>query len=353
MATPDPLPIRRSSAPILSQDQPWEAGAFFTAVAVFADQAAHQLLLYYAVRFRDRSLDNVLCLAQSDDGREWRKPDCGDGTNIVMRSAGRQNDWGMFSPNTILHEPEDPDSAQRWKMLYWDRPDAAMPSGYCLAVSADGRSWKPLHDRPVITGANDAGSLIGLWPGIRTPCHAGSHLILQQTLRHNPALPTERDNLKHLHRQISVWQCEQFTGRWTGPVQVLGPDAADAPDLQFYWLAPFKTPAGIYGGFLNCHHTLDQTMDVQLVSSRDGWSWTREHHRRPILPLGPVGRFDCGMVSVLAAPVPWADRWLVFYNGRATVHDGRPHRPDRPLPEPPNGIGVAEFAPGWLNLAPV
>ena len=72
--------------------------------------------------------------------------------------------------------------------------------------------------------------------------------------------------------------------------------------------------------------------------------------RKPLLPVGEKGRFDCGMVSVRGAPAKFNGKLLVFYNGRATVHDGRARYPDKPLPEPCRGIGVAEFSPSLLNL---
>jgi hypothetical protein len=188
-------------------------------------------------------------------------------------------------------------------------------------------------------------SLIPVTPGTGPlPLGEATHFIYQQTWRHNPALPTTRDNLRGIHRRISIWKGESFAGRWVGPVTVLEPDVRDAPDLQFYWLAPYPLVGGGYGGFLNCHHTGDQTMDVQWVRSVDGWTWSRELNRRPLLPRGERGRFDCGLVMVAAQPVRWGDRAVVIYNGRATVHDGRPHFPNDPLPDPAQGIGVAEFS---------
>ncbi len=348
---PEPLRILcRSIQPIVLPDQSWEAGSSLLPIAAFADEAPAGLLLYYVARFKDRPLENLLCLARSTDGRNWSKPDCGSGTNVVMRSSGNLNDWGQFTPTTILRAAHEPNPTHRWKMLYWDRPETAMSSGLCLATSADGLRWAPLHARPIITGANDAASMIAAIPGVKTPLGIGSHLIHQQTLKHNPRLPTARDNLKGLHRGISVWQCEAFTGRWVGPVGILEPDADDAPDLQFYWLAPFQAAGGVYGGFLHCHHTIDQTMDVQLVSSRDGWSWTRENARAPLLPLGSRGSFDSGMIAAISSPVRWQDRVLLFYQGRPTVHDGKPRYPDDP--PPPAGIGLAEYSPELLSLRP-
>lgn len=340
--------LHRSSQPILLPDRPWEAGASLMATAALIDKSTGDLLLYYLARGQAAPLANVLCLARSSDGRVWHKPDLGDGTNIVMRGSGHKMNWGEFMPASIIRDDAGPDPAMRWKMVYWDRPDPASSPGICLATSPDGLKWRPVHARPVITNANDAMSLLAARPGIRTPLGEATHFIYQQTWAYNPALPTDRDNLKGMHRRISIWKCEDFAGRWVGPITLLEPDAHDAPDLQFYWLTPFPTSTG-YAAFLNCHHTGDQTMDVQLVTSADGWTWTRALNRQPLIPLGPRGRFDCGLTIVAAQPVHWRDRALVFYHGRATVHDGRPHYPTDPLPSPVNGIGLMEFSPELLE----
>ena len=343
-----PALLKRSPQPVFPFDQPWEAGGRVVPVSALADPSGDGLRLYYMLRPPGRPKENVLCLAHTKDGVVWEKRDFGDGTNIVMRGSGHTTDWGEFFPTSVIFDEHETDAERRWKLIYWDSVDPTIQSGIGLATSPDGVKWNRLHSRPVITGANDAASMIDMYPGIKTPFGAGTHFIHQQTLRHNPHLPTERDNLKQLHRGISVWQCERFDGRWIGPVGILQPDEKDAPDVQFYWLAAFKNPQGGYGGFLNIHHTIDQTMDTQLVSSRDGWAWTRENNRRPILPLGPRGQFDCGLVCAICQPVVWQGRVLVFYQGRPTVHDGKPRYPEADQPDP--GIGVAEFSEKLFEL---
>ncbi|MDA0990706.1 MAG: hypothetical protein O3A51_08150 [Verrucomicrobia bacterium] len=342
--------LRTTDSPIIAPDEAWERGAALFAVATLTDELSGELLLYYAARFPDSPLKNVLCLARSRDGISWEKPDCGDGTNIVMRGSGNTTGWGEFIPTTILRDTGEDDPAHRWKMVYWDRPDTALPPGVCLATSSDGLTWTPRLNRPIITNANDAMSLIDTIPGVPMPLGRGRYVIYQQTWKFNPALPTDRDNLKGMHRRISIWTSGRFAEGWVGPVTILEPDERDDDDLQFYWLTPFKTRDGAYGGFLNCHHTTDQTMDVQLVSSRDGWSWTRENDRTPILPLGPRGQFDCGLIVVAAPPVRWSGRVLVFYNGRPTVHDGQPRFAATGVSDPVGGIGVAEFTDDLLQI---
>lgn len=222
---------------------------------------------------RQRPLDNVLCLALSTDGDHWDKPDLGDGTNIVMRSSGQDTGWGMFMPMRILHEPQEPRLDWRWKMAYWERPTANSAAGICLAISPDGLSWRSLHERPIITNANDAMSMVTALPGVETPLGEAGWFLYQQTWKHNASLPRQRDNLKGIHRRLSIWRGpRQFDGSWVGPVTVLEPDGEDPPDLQHYWMVPYATDGG-YGGLLLCHHTQDQTMDVQRMASKDGWSW--------------------------------------------------------------------------------
>ena len=334
----------RSSQPVITPDESWEEKAKLVAVALIPDDGDDQLLLFYLARFPDNPLKNMLCLARSQDGHTWSKPDLGDGTNTVMRSSGNQPGWGEFMPTTVLRDEGESNPAQRWKMVYWDRPNPSMPPGISLAVSADGLEWEPLLKRPIITNANDAMSMIDALPQIRTPFGGGPYFLYQQTWKYNPALPNERDNLKGMHRRISIWTCRTFADGWVGPVTILEPDENDPPDVQFYLLVPFKRYGGTYGGFLNCHHTSDQTMDVQLVSSRDGWVWSREIDREPILGLGEPGQFDCGMVSVVSRPVMWKGKVLLCYRGSATVHDGKPHYQEEPLPDTAHGIGLAEFS---------
>lgn len=337
----------RSATPILPADQAWETGALFTAVALLPDPDQVQLRLYYLVMHRDRPMDNVLCLALSPDGENWTKPDLGDGTNIVMRSSGHETSWGVFMPMRILHEPQEPRAEWHWKMLYWERLSADTPAGICLAVSADGLSWQPLHERPIVTNANDAMSMIATRPGVETPLGEAGWFLYQQTWKYNPSLSQERDNLKSIHRCLSIWRGpEQFDGGWVGPVVILQPDAKDPADLQHYWMVPYHTTHG-YGGLLLCHHTDDQTMDVQRVASADGWSWTRCDDRRPLLPLGARGHFDCGMVTVKAPPCLWQDRLLLPYNGRPSCHDQAPrYAGDAELE---SGIGMVELHPGLLD----
>lgn len=336
--------LARTEKPLLALDQPWEQGGRMTTlVGVVPDPFADRLRLYYKISFPGRATDNILCVAYSSDGYNWIKPDLGEGTNIVMRASGNSMEWGAFHPQSIIYDENESNSVWRWKMLFWGRWNAEFSPGFHIATSKDGLSWNPLH-RPVITNANDAGSFVSANPRAPAGPRESPVLLYQQTWSYNPNLPTERDNLDHMQRVISIWTCDPFPGRWIGPTQILVPDENDAADLQYYWFVPFSVGDGYYG-LMNVHHTADQRMDVQLMSSVDGWTWERELDRAPLIPLGEKGRFDCGMVMVTAPPVLWKGKLMLFYNGRATVHDHQRFYPKDPLPSPAKGIGVVELSP--------
>jgi len=349
MTASDSIIRYRSDRPILPVDRPWEEGASLRAISVIPEEDGERLRLYYLVWNRADSSRNALCVAYSEDGLNWEKPDLGQGRNVVMRGSGSTMDWGVFFPHQVVYDPVDEDEGLRWKTVYWDRPAESSPYGLCLAGSRDGFDWQPLSDYPTITGANDGSCLVAVHKPGPCPIVTSNYHLYQQTWKYNPSLPVDRDNLKTIHRRISIWAAPHFRGKWVGPIVVLEPDEGDPPDLQFYWLTAFHLKDG-FGGFLACHHTTDQTMDLQLVTSKDGWTWERQLSKQPILPLGEPGRFDCGMVASISGPMRVGEKVYILYLGRAKVHDQQLRHPDRPCPRPESGIGIAEIAPGVLDI---
>ena len=91
----------RSEAPILSADRPWEEGASLRAISVIPEEDEDRMRLYYLTWHRGAFTKNALCVAYTQDGFNWEKPDLGEGNNIVMRGSGRALDWGVFFPQQI------------------------------------------------------------------------------------------------------------------------------------------------------------------------------------------------------------------------------------------------------------
>ena len=345
----NPLIRYRSEKPILAADKPWEEGASLRAISVIPEEDKKRLRLYYLTWHKGQFYKNALCVAYSQDGFNWEKPDLGEGNNIVMRGSGHRPDWGVFFPQQVIHEPDCEDESARWKMVYWDRPTEAARPGLCLAASEDGFTWRSLYDHPIITNQNDGSCLITandrnpiLWMNCK-------YYLYQQTWKYNPALPVERDNLTKMHRRISIWMAKNFGRGWVGPIVVLEPDRDDPPAHQFYWLTAFHTKKG-YGGFLAIHHTVHQTMELHLVKSEDGWEWKRQDDRQPLLAPGGPGRFDCGTVLAASGPMLIGDRAFILYGGQSWLHDQTLPYPDAELTGPDAGIGIAEVDPTILDL---
>ena len=64
----------------------------------------------------------------------------------------------------------------------------------------------------------------------------------------------------------------------------------------------------------------DGTMDVQLVSSRDGRHWNRVGDRRTILGRGTSGEWDWGFVRIGNSLVPDGDVIRAYYSGWNVKH---------------------------------
>lgn len=110
-----------------------------------------------------------MCYAESADGVHWTKPNLG-----LMEFKGNKNNniclvegepFSLTKVNdflSVLHEPDDPDPARRYKAVYIAHPPyddikgGMSPIGpkervvaaTILATSADGLSWKVVGDRP-------------------------------------------------------------------------------------------------------------------------------------------------------------------------------------------------------------
>ena len=113
-----------------------------------------------------------MCYAESADGVHWTKPELG----LVDFNGSKKNNICLVEGEpfsltrvddflSILHEPNDPDPAKRYKaayiahMIYEDirggmtkvRPGKRTLATIC-ATSADGLSWKVVGDRPANAG---------------------------------------------------------------------------------------------------------------------------------------------------------------------------------------------------------
>lgn len=157
-----PVPAEK----VLEFDAPWEGQKYFGIsavgyVTVFHDQDRYRM--YYASWFGHRLKPGdpsrqFTCYAESNDGIHWRKPNLGvvefEGSkqNNILRQGGRTSH--NFAP-FIDSKPGIP-ADERYKAV------GGNGKAFVFA-SADGMTWRKLHEDPVLTGEEPAFDRHGAW----------------------------------------------------------------------------------------------------------------------------------------------------------------------------------------------
>ena len=309
-------PVKYAGNPILRPSMPWERDAGFVGTVMRDDDGSFRA--WYQGWYHDRY---PACYATSMDGIFWHKPDLGlievDGStanNRVMEEA--------CVPN-VIHDPRDPDTERRYKMLYWDfsipRPQPKRPASVSVAFSPDGIRWTEFEGNPVLTGTGDTHSLLG-WDD-----NVGKYVAYVRP---------GRDADKGINRRLVGRSVSDDFTDWSEPEVVLAPDE-DEPDLEFYNMPVFKyeglylgLPWGYYTYAEEPHGRMGGTMDVQLAVSRDGVKWSRAGDRQSFIPIGPRGSLDQGMVACAKEPVRVGDELWFYCSGSDGDHGSR-HRNGR------------------------
>ena len=127
---------------------------------------------------------------------------------------------------------------------------------------------------------------------------------------------------------------------WSRPRVVAFPDRRDlaAGTIGFYGLLG-STYESLWIGYLRAHR-MDpwKRVDVQLVTSRDGRTWSRACDREVFLPLGPEGSWEPDYSEVNhAGPLLIEDELWFFYRGSILER----HR--RTGPDLQKGLGLARL----------
>jgi hypothetical protein len=111
---------------------------------------------------------------------------------------------------------------------------------------------------------------------------------------------------------------DEFDDRWVTA------DSAENAHTDFYGLCGFAYES-MYLGFLWMFPITNGKNDgpifVELVTSHDGVHWERqEKPRPPMLPLGPDGAWDDGMLFTPNHPLVEGGRIKLFYGGFDVTH---------------------------------
>lgn len=265
--------------------------------------------------------------AQSSDGLNWEKPLAGvkiDGTptNVVLPAG-----YGL----TAAIDPHETDEAKRFKGMYTKYESDGDCDNVALVYSADGINWRESGEQPVFgrLGAHlDDVLVLHYNPAARMYVLATRHYDMYAISR-NPKHPVVGHftppyfplDWSRMNKR-RVWQLESpDLVHWTEPYPILVPqDGQDGLDEVFYGMSRCVV-GNLHIGFLTVLHHVSNEMQVRLVASRDGKTWTHLDNRRAFLDHGSEGDWDAYIAALPAAPIEVGDELYFFYGGARNHHD--------------------------------
>lgn len=280
--------------------------------------------------------------ATSSDGVRWERPVLGlvdfDGRrdhNIVMTGGAAP---GLSSKGnkgfilSVIPHPNPRDGSERYVCLFADMAKRGAYLGY----SGDGIHWRreqePFWRTPVDAtnwGDDTVKSMIydklkGRWVVYR-------RIIPEESGRMVAKPGDEEWELVDRYLRVIGYAESQDLREWGNYRMILAPDGDDPADTEFYGLSCYNYE-GVYVGYLWVYHAAPdaQSIDVQLVSSRDGISFSRACRREAFLPSGAAGYFDYEIsMGYQAEPIVLDDTIYLFYEACNYAHtqadSRRPH----------------------------
>jgi len=270
-------PVKHPGNPLIVQDKPWEKRMLNFYGTVLYEPDRKKFRCWYLAREEDGSIvdrpegpitaEYLQCYAESDDGLRWTKPPVGwekfgayDGHNVLIYSG-----HGLC----VLREPDDSDPAKCYKGA----------GGPFFGFSPDGLRWT-VRDWKSAVGKNDTGTSVVRWKGEYLA------FVRNQAQWEGGVL-----------REVGLTTSRDFE-TWTPKTAVFKTDDIDGSP----WVQPYGLSVTAWGdcliGILWVFH-LDKIpgqnrlgyIDTQLVTSRDGRSWTRVADRATFLTPTP-GAWD-------------------------------------------------------------
>lgn len=304
---------RKLPEPVIEASLPWEGddddSRLYIYGSVFRDPDSGQLGMWY-------NRGRQLLYATSDDGIHWARPQLG----LVDWKGNTDNNIlpiSLHSPSIIYDEHETV-LAKRYKALGY------MGKGYGVAYSTDGLKWTLYPENPVLSGGDTC--TLSQDPG--THEYLAFHKLYNSHRGHK--------------RRLVYLSLSKDLQDWTPQKLVMAPDKIDDAQTrvegglysQFYNMSCFPYGGQFLGLVTHFRFTgepeekgpgqspHDGPIDVQLVHSRDGRTWSRLEHRVPVIPNGPYD-YDAGCILGTAnSPVIVGDEMWIYYTAITTTHGG-------------------------------
>ena len=316
---------RKTGEHTIPADRPWEKGGLGPYSSVLWDQGKYHLW-YHAMdqKLWDSSpTAGSICYATSEDGITWRKPDLG----LIAYAGNRKNNIvvghgaaglsigqdGMM----VFVDPNAP-AVERLRMVNRFSPKGeGKTDGVNILSSADGIHWKLTQQnvmtyRPEVKGHHLDSQNVIFWDADRKAYVAYVRRNLKGTENQGRAIargessrlgdfpvaqdlpvvltPDEPDSVHHGISVVDYYNSAAVRYPWADRAYFIFPQAYYHYTRQLHEYADGQpTNAG--------------PLDTQFAASRDGLRFER-YDRRPFIPLGQKGEFDCHSARMIYGMVP-------------------------------------------------
>ena len=340
-------PPYQSPEPVMRADSPWEAqgiGGYNTVIR----EGERRFRLWYSAQFISGLPQEGavrLCYAESEDGLAWHKPELNlvtfrgsTANNIVAPLDERQS---MQGATVYIDERSSADSRYRLWSKYQPADteiEAGVEPGLWAMHSADGLLWTYDEGQPNPPGQMCDTQNVFFWDD-NYDCYVG-YTRVHETQRRDEAAEME-----HGKRYRSIGRITSPDFRtWSQPTLIvlegdaleleapLPPTAVARPQMDFYTSAAYKHPEADDAYFMMpaayYHWEADDgpaTMDVKLLTSRDGIIWNRQGDREPFIRRGLDGSAAGGMVMANVWPLHTETETWIYYGGRGHTHNQADH----------------------------
>jgi len=340
---PDRLPD-----PVITGGGRWDTSPSFGTVIYDRDENL------YKAWYQMNGGGNNIAYATSADGRNWDYPyfdiitydykeEHYPETNMLIAGHG----FTRLYNAAVIKDDADPDPSRRYKIVYSDiGPHTGTLSfynngGLFTRTSPDGIHWSDASPVPALPAAKVDQSISDVAELIYDS-QKGKYVIYGKgwDWRGGGANPSPD------HRQIVRAESSDFIN-WSTPQVVVTHDNTPA-DPQSYGASVFEYE-GVYVMLLRSYKDTgiaagnqgDQTIDVQLATSRDGVNWTRVADKATFMPVGAPDTWDDGMVFPYNPIIGKNGDIEIFYQGWDGRHDLYPGEPKRT-----SKVGLATLDPG-------
>ncbi len=299
--------------PVIVPDRPWEGNNIYIYGTVLPNESGPGYRMWYhslniSLPVADRVNANY---ATSVDGITWTKPELG----IISFNGSKANNLFIRPGNcpSVMHTPWDAGIQRPYKLMRggpW--------SVFSGAYSVDGLHWTEDPDSRC--------------PAASDHCTFAWDPLKQRYMGFPKVFATVNGISR---RSTGIWSTSNFDDWPSGTNLILAPDSWDdrwvpsgaAQNTQFYGMCGFAYES-MYIGFLWVFRVTGQVSGaddgpifIEIVTSHDGTNWQRqEGDRTPILPLGPSGAWDDGMVFTAIQPLVEGDTLRLYYGGFDSTH---------------------------------